>query len=156
LYYPSPSLLPPSNSLHSLNPSVYSQLIDHHIPGITVLKFGCLGLSSVQISVLHADVLLRSWTSPFIFTIFHPFILHSQSPVLYLFPYALLGPSPNHLTSHLMDHLTIPQSDITCHHSAVCSIPQHHHLFFYGLPAHCHIMMRPPAHDGAILRTASS
>ena len=35
-----------------------------------------------------------------------------------------------------MDHLTIPQSDITCHHSAVHSTPQHHHLSSYGLPAH--------------------
>ena len=35
-----------------------------------------------------------------------------------------------------MDHLTIPQSDITCHHSTVHSIPQHHHLSFSELPAH--------------------
>jgi len=35
-----------------------------------------------------------------------------------------------------MDHLTIPQSVITCHHSAVRSIPQHHHFPLYGLPAH--------------------
>jgi len=40
-----------------------------------------------------------------------------------------------------MDHLTIPQSDITCHHSAVRSILQHHHLTHYGLPAHCHVMI---------------
>ena len=33
--------------------------------------------------------------------------------------------------------------------------PQHHHLTHYGLPAHCHVMMRLPAHNGAILRTAS-
>jgi len=56
-----------------------------------------------------------------------------------------------------MDHLTIPQSDIICHHSAVRSTPQHHHLTLYGLPAHCHIMMdhqlmmelylELPAHD---------
>jgi len=56
-----------------------------------------------------------------------------------------------------MDHLTILQSDITCHHSAVCSTPQYHHLTLYGLPAHCHIMMdrqlmmelylELPAHD---------
>jgi len=72
------------------------------------------------------------------------------------FPYTPLGLPPNHLTSYLMDHLTILQSDIICHHSAVRSIPQHHHLTFYGLPAYCHVMMEPPAHDGAILRTASS
>jgi len=35
-----------------------------------------------------------------------------------------------------MDHLTIPQSTITCHHSAVRSTPQYHHLTLYGLPAH--------------------
>jgi len=90
--------------------------------------------------------LLRSWPLFSFFTIFHPFILCSWSLVPHLFPYALLGPPPNHLTSHLMDHLTIPQSDITCHHSAVHSTLQHHHLTLYGLPAH----------DGAILRTASS
>jgi len=68
--------------------------------------------------------------------IFPPFILHSRSLVPHLFPHVPLGPPPNHLTSHLMDHLTIPQSTITCHHSAVCSIPQHHHLTHYGLLAH--------------------
>jgi len=46
-----------------------------------------------------------------------------------------------------MDHLTILQSTITCHHSAVCSIAQHHHLSFSELPAHdtlfldCQLMM---------------
>ena len=35
-----------------------------------------------------------------------------------------------------MDHLTILQSTITCHHSAVRSIPPHYHLSLYGLPAH--------------------
>ena len=83
--------------------------------------------------------------------IFPPFILCSQSLVPHSFPYIPLGPPPNHLTSHLMDHLTIPQSDITCHHSAVRSTPQHHHLTLYGLPAHCHVMMELylelPAHD---------
>ena len=69
-------------------------------------------------------------------SIFCHFILHSRSLIPHLFPHAPLGPSPNHLTSHLMDHLTIPQSTITCHHSAVRSIPQHHHLSSYGLPAH--------------------
>jgi len=73
--------------------------------------------------------------------IFPPFILCSQSLIPHSFPYVPLGPPPNHLTSHLMDHLTIPQSDITCHHSAVCSTLQHHHLTLYGLPAHYHIMM---------------
>ena len=81
----------------------------------------------------------------------------SRSLVPHLFPYAPLGPPPNHLTSHLMDHLTIPQSDITCHHSTVRSIPQHYHLTHYGLPAHCHVMINRqlmmelylelPAHD---------
>jgi len=83
--------------------------------------------------------------------IFHHFILRSQSLVPHLFPYAPLGPPPNHLKSHLMDHLTIPQSDITCHHSTVCSTPQHHHLTHYGLLAHCHVMMELylelPTHD---------
>ena len=55
----------------------------------------------------------------FIFRHFTHFILHSWSLISYSFPHAPLGPSPNHLTSHLMDYLTIPQSDITCHHSAV-------------------------------------
>ena len=87
---------------------------------------------------------------------FPPFILCSRSLVPHLFPYVPLRPPPNHLISHLMDHLTIPQSDITCHHSAVRSTPQYHHLPLYGLPAHCHVMMEPPAHDEAILRTASS
>jgi len=89
--------------------------------------------------------------------IFHHLFLHSQSLVPHSFPYAPLGPPPNHLTSHLMDHLTIPQSDITCHHSTVRSTPQHHHLTLYGLPAHdalfldCQLMMELylelPRHD---------
>jgi len=84
--------------------------------------------------------MLRSWALPPIFHYFPPFILCSQSLVPHLFPHAPLGPPPNHLTSHLMDHLTIPQSDITCHHSAVRSTLQHHHLTHYGLPAHCHVV----------------
>jgi len=88
---------------------------------------------------------------------FPPFISRSRSLAPHSFPYAPLGPSPNHLTSHLMDHLTIPQSTITCHHSAVRSIPQHHHLTLFDLPAHdglfldCQLMMElylePPRHD---------
>ena len=35
-----------------------------------------------------------------------------------------------------MDHLTNPQSFITCHHSAVRSTPQHRHLTLLDLPAH--------------------
>jgi len=35
-----------------------------------------------------------------------------------------------------MDKMTNPQSTITCHHSAVRSIPQYHHLTPFGLPAH--------------------
>jgi len=83
----------------------------------------------------------------FIFCHFLSFILRSRSLVSHSFPYTPLGPPPNHLTSHLIDHLTIPQSDIICHHSAVRSIPQHHHLTHYGLPAHdalsidCQLMM---------------
>jgi len=84
--------------------------------------------------------------SPQFSTIFPPFILRSRSLVPHSFPHAPLGPPPNHLTSHLIDHLTNPQSTITCHHSAVRSIPQHHHLTPFDLPAH----------DGAILRTAMS
>jgi len=90
-------------------------------------------------------------------SIFYHFILRSQSLALYSFPHAPLGPPPNHLTSHLMDHLTIPQSTITCHHSAVRSIPQHHHLTLYGLPAHnvlfldhqlmMELYLEPPRHD---------
>ena len=67
---------------------------------------------------------------------FPPFILRSRSLVPYSFPHAPLGPSPNHLTSHLMDHMTNPQSTITCHHSAVRSIMTCPHLTLYGLPAH--------------------
>ena len=78
--------------------------------------------------------------------IFHQFISRSRSLVPHSFPHAPLGPPPNHLTSHLMDHLTNPQSTITCHHSAVRSTPQYHHLTLFDLPAH----------DGAILRTATS
>jgi len=84
--------------------------------------------------------------------IFHHFILHSRSLVPHLFPHMPLGPPPNHLTSHLIDHLTIPQSTITCHHFTVRSIPQYHHLPSSGLPAHLPRHDRPPAHDRAILR----
>ena len=65
---------------------------------------------------------LRSWALTPIFRYFPPFISRSQSLVPHSFPYAPLGPSPNHLTSHLIDHMTNPQSTITCHHSAVRSI----------------------------------
>jgi len=73
--------------------------------------------------------------------IFCHFISRSQSLTPHSFPHAPLGPPPNHLTSHLMDHLTIPQSTITCHHSAVRSTPQYHHSTYYELPAHCHVMI---------------
>jgi len=77
----------------------------------------------------------------FIFCLLHPFILHSQSLVYHSFPHMLLGPPPNHLTSHLMDHLTIPQSSITCHHSAVRSTL----LSFCSITIYpftdCHLMM---------------
>ena len=56
-----------------------------------------------------------------------------------------------------MDHMTNPQSTITCHHSAVRSTPQYHHLTLFDLPAHdglfldCQLMMElylePPRHD---------
>ena len=88
---------------------------------------------------------------------FPPFISRSRSLVPYLFLHAPLGPSPNHLTSHLMDHMTNPQSTITCHHSAVRSIMTCPHLTLFGLPAHdglfldCQLMMElylePPRHD---------
>jgi len=101
--------------------------------------------------------MLRSWTLPPIFRYFPAFILHSQSLIPHLFPHTLLGLPPNHLTSHLMDYLTILQSTITCHHSAVRSTPQHHHLTLYGLPGHdaplcsCQLMMELylelPRHD---------
>jgi len=90
-------------------------------------------------------------------TIFHHFISRSQSLVSHSFPYAPLGPSPNHLTCHLMDHMTNPQSTITCHHSAVRSIMTCPHLTPFDLPAHdglfldCQLMMElylePPRHD---------
>ena len=86
-------------------------------------------------------IMLRSWALSSFFRYFPTFIQHSWSLVPHSFPYTPLGPPPNHLTSHLMDHLTIPQSDITCHHSAVRSTLQHHHLTRYGLPAHCHVMI---------------
>ena len=35
-----------------------------------------------------------------------------------------------------MNHLTNLQSFITCHHSAVRSTPQYHHLSLFVLPAH--------------------
>ena len=99
---------------------------------------------------------LCSWTHLSFFAIFAHFILRSWSLVPHSFPYAPLGPPPNHLTSHLMDHLTIPQSDITCHHSAVCSILQYHHLTLLWVASLWCATLRPPAHDGAILRIASS
>jgi len=122
------------------------------------LPIGCNPLHPRSCGNDHSrkGVMLRSWTLFSFFRYFPPFILCSWSLVPHSFPYAPLGPPPNHLTSHLMDHLTIPQSDITCHHSAVRSTPQHHHLTLYGLPAYCHVMIRPPGHDGAILRTANS
>jgi len=56
-----------------------------------------------------------------------------------------------------MDHLTIPQSTITCHHSAVRSTPKYHHLTLYGLPAYdvlfldrqlmIELYLEPPRHD---------
>jgi len=89
--------------------------------------------------------------------IFHHFISCSRSLVPHSFPHAPLGPSPNHLTSHLMDHMTNPQSTITCHHSAVRSIMTCPHLTLFDLPAHdglfldCQFMMElylePPRHD---------
>jgi len=88
---------------------------------------------------------------------FPPFILRSRSLVLHSFPHAPLGPSPNHLTSHLIDHMTNPQSTITCHHSAVRSIMTCPHLTLFSLPAHdaplrsCQLMMELylelPRHD---------
>jgi len=102
-------------------------------------------------------MMLRSWALSPIFRHFLHFILHSRSLILHSFPYAPLGPPPNHLTSHLMDHLTIPQSTITCHHSAVRSTLQYHHLTLHGLPAHdvpfldrqlmMELYLEPPRHD---------
>jgi len=99
-------------------------------------------------------VMLRSWA---LTPIFHHFISRSRSLAPYSFPHALLGPSPNHLTSHLIDHMTNPQSTITCHHSAVCSIMTCPYSILFGLPAHdaplrsCQLMMELylelPRHD---------
>jgi len=99
-------------------------------------------------------VMLRSWPP---YPNFPPFILRFRSLVPHSFPHAPLGPSPNHLTSHLIDHMTNPQSTITCHHSAVRSIMTCPHLTLFGLPAHdgvfldCQLMMElylePPRHD---------
>jgi len=95
--------------------------------------------------------------SPQFFIIFHHFISRSRSLVPHSFPHAPLGPSPNHLTSHLIDHMTNPQSTITCHHSAVRSIMTCPHLTLFDLPAHdapfrsCQLMMELylelPRHD---------
>jgi len=89
--------------------------------------------------------------------IFPPFISRSRSLVPHSLPHAPLGPSPNHLTSHLIDHMTNPQSTITCHHSAVRSIMTCPHLTPFSLPAHdaplrsCQLMMELylelPRHD---------
>jgi len=49
-----------------------------------------------------------------------PFILHSQSLVPHLFPHAPLGPPPNHLTSHLMNHLT--KFAVRYHMPSFCSL----------------------------------
>jgi len=91
---------------------------------------GCnpLHLRSCGNDYSRKGIMLQSWALFFIFHYFPTTYLCSQSLVPHLFPYVPLRPPPNHLTSHLMDHLIIPQSDITCHHSAVRSIPQHHQL----------------------------
>jgi len=136
-------------------------------PLLTVWTLGYLTYPLIGCNHLHPrscgndhsrkGIMLRSWALPLIFSHFLPFILRSQSLVPHSFPHAPLGPPPNHLTSHLMDYLTIPQSTITCHHSAVHSTPQYHHLTPYGLPAHdalfldCQLMMELylelPRHD---------
>jgi len=102
-------------------------------------------------------VMLRSWALTPIFRYFPPFISRSRSLVPHSFPHAPFGPSPNHLTSHLIDPMTNPQSTITCHHSAVRSIMTCPHLTLSGLPAHdaplrsCQLMMELylelPRHD---------
>jgi len=66
-------------------------------------------------------VMLRSWALFFIFCLSCLLVLHSQSLVLHSFPHMLLRLTPSHLTSHLMSHLTILQSIITCYCSAVHS-----------------------------------
>jgi len=106
-------------------------------------------------------VMLRSWALTPIFRYFPPFISRSRSLVPHSFPHAPLGPSPNHLTSHLIDHMTNPQSTITCHHSAVRSIMTCLHLTLFGLPTHdglfldCQLMMElylePPRHDSTLV-----
>jgi len=58
----------------------------------------------------------------FIFYPSHPLISCIQSLVSYSFPHIPLRPPPSHLTSHLMSHLTIMQSFITCYCSTVHSI----------------------------------
>jgi len=103
-------------------------------------------------------VMLRSWAlSPFS-GISHHFISRSRSLVPHSFPHAPLGPLPNHLTSHLIDHMTNPQSTITCHHSAVRSIMTCPHLTLFDLPAHdaplcsrqlmMELYLELPRHDG--------
>ena len=89
--------------------------------------------------------------------IFHHLFLHSQSLVPHSFPYTLLGLPPNHLTNHLMDHLTIPQSDR--YHMPSLRSPQHSAASPFSLLWIANSLPRhdePPAHDGAILRTAMS
>jgi len=132
--------------------------------------FRCEMAPSSALHALDGFMLLLLWSdfcsadecydpepSPQFSVIFPPFILRSQSLVLHSFPYAPLGPSPNHLTSHLMDHMTNPQSTITCHRSAVRSIMTCPHLTLSELPAHDvlfldrQLMMEPylelPRHD---------
>jgi len=96
--------------------------------------------------------MLQSWALFFIFCLSRLLVLRSQSLISHSFPHVPLGLPPSHLTSHLMSHLTILQSIITCHHSAVRSTPQHHHLTHYGLPAHDALSIDCQLMIGAILR----
>ena len=145
--------------IHHLTPFLLTWPLSCHLRSTSSF------LGPLYLFLLSLAHLLWSWT---LFFIFHLLILHSWSLIPHSFPHTPLGPPPNHLTSHLMDHLTILQSTITCHHSAVCSIPQHHHLTHYGLPAYdtlsidCQLMMELyldcqliasslPAHDVTLL-----
>ena len=120
------------------------------------VPFSCflITFSSLLIASF-TDVTILGPTTNFLY--FPPFISRSRSLIPYSFPHTPLGPLPNHLTSHLMDPMTNPQSTITCHHSAVRSIMTCPHLTFSGLPAHdaplcsCQLMMELylelPRHD---------
>jgi len=132
-------------------------VINGHCPPLSIIGGRHPPLSVIGGRCPPLSICYNPEPSPQFSAIFHHFISRSLSLVLHSFPHAPLGPLPNHLTSHLIDHLTNLQSTITCHHSAVRSTPQYHHLTPFGLPTHdaplrsCQLMMELylelPRHD---------